>query len=162
MEDAPDQIYHVMVSSRTETPFTPLCSSEQLQLQRLRSRNDLTVAEAQARINAQESLASKLIYADYVIDNSGPLPDLTSQVSRVATKLEEKAGWSWVISWLIPPIGLIRGIFLVGWRLYIKGVGKEKERRKSRGEKKAKEEEFEMKVRRNTSRMSGGGGSNRS
>lgn len=121
-------------------------SSETLQLQRLRSRNSLTLAEAQARIGSQNPLSSKLVYADYVIDNSGPLQDLTSQVSRVVAKLQERAGWSWVVSWLLPPWGLVRGALLVGWRLWIKRVGKDKERRKSRGEKKG--EEIEMRDRR--------------
>lgn len=121
-------------------------SSETLQLQRLRSRNSLTLAEAQARIGAQNPLSSKLVYADYVIDNSGPLQDLTSQVSRVVTKLHERVGWSWIVSWLLPPWGLMRGALLVGWRLWIKRVGKDKERRKTRGERKG--EEIEMRDRR--------------
>lgn len=110
-------------------------SSETLQLQRLKSRNSLSQADAQARIGSQAPLSSKLIYADHVIDNSGPLPDLTDQVTRVIKKLQARAGWSWWVSWLCPPIGILRGILLIGWRLYIKGVGKAKVRRKSRGEK---------------------------
>lgn len=49
------------------------------------------------------------------------------------------------MSWLFPPIGVIRGLLRVGWRLYVKGVGREK--RRTRGEGKKKPEEIELKER---------------
>ncbi|GAA5869285.1 hypothetical protein JCM8547_005185 [Rhodosporidiobolus lusitaniae] len=119
--------------------------SEILQLQRLRARNNLSLADAQSRLSSQAPLSSKLVYADYVIDNSGPLSDLNTQVDGVVSKLRRRAGWSWVISWLIPPVGILRGLLRIGWRLWIKGVGKEK-RKRTRGEGK-KPEEIELKER---------------
>lgn len=122
------------------------CSSEALQLQRLRSRNSLSEADATARIRSQAPLGSKLVYADYVIDNSGPLPDLTEQVEHVVAKLNDRAGWSWVLDWWIPPYGLLRAALLVAWRLWYKGVGKERRpKNKTRGERRP--EEIELKER---------------
>lgn len=129
------------------------CSSEALQLQRLCSRNTFTPEEASSRIRSQAPLASKLVYADYVIDNSGPLPDLTAQVDRVIQKLSERAGWSWVIDWLVPPWGLFRGAALVAWRLWVKGVGKERRPgNKTRGERKGDDIELRDRSSRSGSR----------
>ncbi|GAA5917546.1 hypothetical protein JCM5296_005709 [Sporobolomyces johnsonii] len=119
--------------------------SEILQLQRLRARNNLSLSDAQSRLSAQLPLSDKLVFADYVIDNSGPLPDLQAQVDRVVAKLHERAGWSWILSWLLPPVGIVRALLRVGWRLYVKGVGKAR-RTTTRGERKA--EEIEMRNRR--------------
>ncbi|GAA5943612.1 putative dephospho-CoA kinase [Sporobolomyces koalae] len=121
--------------------------SEILQIQRLRARNNLSLSEAQSRLAAQHPLASKLDFADYVIDNSGPLPDLQAQVERVVHKLHERAGWSWVLSWLIPPIGVARALLRIGWRLFFKEVGKPKKTR-TRGERARAGEEIELNDRR--------------
>ncbi|BGP20727.1 hypothetical protein JCM10213_001029 [Rhodosporidiobolus nylandii] len=118
--------------------------SEILQLQRLRARNNLSLADAQSRLCAQMPLSSKLVFADYVIDNSGPLNDLDAQVERVVGKLRARAGWSWVLSWLVPPVGIVRGLLRMGWRLWVKGVGKDK-RKRTRGERSP--EEIELKER---------------
>ncbi|BGP43896.1 Dephospho-CoA kinase cab5 [Rhodotorula kratochvilovae] len=121
--------------------------SEILQLQRLRSRNNLSLADAQARLSAQAPLSSKLKYADYVLDNSGPLGDLTAQVDHVVARLNGRAGWSWVLSWLCPPVGIVRAVLRVGWRLWVKGVGKEKHRR-TRGERRPESIELRERGRR--------------
>ncbi|GAA5884253.1 hypothetical protein JCM6882_002196 [Rhodosporidiobolus microsporus] len=124
--------------------------SEILQLQRLRQRNNLSLSDAQARLSSQLPLSSKLSYADYVLDNSGPLADLTSQVDGVVAKLRRRAGWSWVLSWLVPPVGIVRGLLRIGYRLWIKGVGQEK-RKRTRGEggkRQKPAEEIELKVKR--------------
>ncbi|GAA5954074.1 hypothetical protein JCM8115_003303 [Rhodotorula mucilaginosa] len=122
--------------------------SEILQLQRLRSRNDLSLSDAQARLSSQLPLHTKLKYADYVIDNSGPVADLSAQVDRVVDRLHRRAGWSWIISWIVPPVGIIRAALRVGWRLWIQGVGKDKGR-STRGERKP--EEIELRDRRSRS-----------
>ncbi|GAA5927092.1 hypothetical protein JCM3775_002444 [Rhodotorula graminis] len=127
--------------------------SEILQLQRLRSRNNLSLADAQARLAAQAPLSSKLKYADLVIDNSGPLADLDAQVERVVTRLHERAGWSWVLSWLCPPVGVVRAVLRVGWRLWVKGVGKDKSRR-TRGERRPESIELKDRSRRRGSEPS--------
>lgn len=62
------------------------CSSEQ-QLARLISRNHLTQAEGQARIESQMPLAQKCCLADVVLDNSGSLEMLFRQVDQVLQRL---------------------------------------------------------------------------
>ena len=55
------------------------CSAAQ-QKERLMERNQLSAADAQARIDAQMSLAEKCRRADYVLDNSGSREGLFAQV----------------------------------------------------------------------------------
>ena len=102
--------------------------SEASQLQRLRTRNSLSLTAAQSRIASQhpQALSSKLPCADYVIDNSGLLPDLKIQVSSTIAKLHKRIGWTWVVSWLIPPFGILKGLVCIAWRRYGKGVGRER------------------------------------
>jgi dephospho-CoA kinase len=86
----------------------------------LKARNHFSHDQAAARIASQAPLGSKLIYADYVIDNSGSLTDLQQSTDRVVKKLRAKTGWTWRLSWLFPPYGLLRGLLLLFWRLFIK------------------------------------------
>jgi dephospho-CoA kinase len=105
-------------------------SSEQLQLHRLSIRNSLPTSSALARIKSQKPLSSKMVYADYVIDNSVTLTDLKEQVIRTVRKLKSQSGgWGWWMSWVFPPWGLFFGMATVVWRLTWKGVGREKKRR---------------------------------
>lgn len=62
-------------------------------------------------------LSSKLIYGDYILDNSGPTTELPSQVDRVVKKLEQRAGWSWRVARWFPPYGIIAGIVTIIWRV---------------------------------------------
>ncbi|KAI5478887.1 dephospho-CoA kinase [Pseudohyphozyma bogoriensis] len=118
--------------------------SETLQLQRLMARNTLTLAAAQSRLASQSPLSSKLVFADYVIDNSGPQSALAPQVSLVVKKLRARVGWSWWLSWLLPPFGLLKGSACVGWRLGFKGVGRaRREKYASRGERRTRAKEPE-------------------
>jgi dephospho-CoA kinase len=55
------------------------CSPQQ-QLDRLRTRNRLTLEQAQARIKSQMPLAAKVRLADVVLDNSGTTADLIEQI----------------------------------------------------------------------------------
>lgn len=57
------------------------CSFEQ-QIQRLTTRNNLTREQAIARINNQMPLAEKIALADIVLDNSGDLEALYTQIDR--------------------------------------------------------------------------------
>jgi dephospho-CoA kinase len=57
------------------------CSFEQ-QIQRLVTRNNLTREQAIARINNQMPLAEKIALADIVLDNSGSLENLYTQIDR--------------------------------------------------------------------------------
>ncbi|MBE9074069.1 dephospho-CoA kinase [Microcystis sp. LEGE 08355] len=57
------------------------CSCEQ-QIQRLTTRNNLSREQAIARINNQIPLAEKIALADIVLDNSGDLEALYTQIDR--------------------------------------------------------------------------------
>ena len=57
------------------------CSFEQ-QIERLMTRNNLTREQAIARINNQMPLAEKIALADIVLDNSGDLEALYTQIDR--------------------------------------------------------------------------------
>ncbi|EMD38153.1 hypothetical protein CERSUDRAFT_113304 [Gelatoporia subvermispora B] len=91
------------------------CSPE-IQLQRLMKRDRSSRQDASARLTAQLPIAEKVQYGDIVIDNSGTLQDLESQVSGLVTKLNKEAGWWWRVSWLLPPIALISAVWILGWR----------------------------------------------
>lgn len=53
---------------------------EQQQIERLMQRNNLTLEQAQARINSQMPLAEKCQKADIILDNSGTLEYLYQQI----------------------------------------------------------------------------------
>lgn len=55
---------------------------EELQIKRLRARNQLSESEALQRINAQIPIAKKALWADSVIENSGSLIDTRLQVEN--------------------------------------------------------------------------------
>ncbi|KAF8321380.1 dephospho-CoA kinase-domain-containing protein, partial [Cantharellus anzutake] len=90
--------------------------SKDIQLQRLMRRDRIPQAAATARINSQLPLTSKLEYSDHVIDNSGSLVDLETQVASLVKRLKRDAGCMWVINWLIPLIGLVAGLLRLLWR----------------------------------------------
>ncbi|KAI6139532.1 dephospho-CoA kinase, partial [Pisolithus tinctorius] len=66
------------------------CSPE-IQLQRLMTRDKSTHAEASARLASQQPISSKIAYADIVI------------------------GRTWVVSWLLPPFGLLSAAWTLLW-----------------------------------------------
>lgn len=55
----------------------------ELQIARLRQRNGLTQDESEARLSSQMPLSEKERFASWIIDNSGDLPSLRSQVGKV-------------------------------------------------------------------------------
>ncbi|CAL8110440.1 unnamed protein product [Orchesella dallaii] len=66
---------------------------EDLQLQRLMQRNQLSEADAMARIKAQMPLSEKRAKADYIIENSGTLEDTRRQVIEVFKKLDSSKAY---------------------------------------------------------------------
>lgn len=56
------------------------------QLARLQHRNQLTIEQAQARIQSQMPLAEKVKFADVVLDNSGALPKLYAQIDQALSE----------------------------------------------------------------------------
>ncbi|KAG8972317.1 hypothetical protein FRC05_010159 [Tulasnella sp. 425] len=103
------------------------CSRE-IQLQRLMGRDKFSREDALSRINAQMSLAEKLDFADQVVDNSGSMHDLEQQVNALIARFDKEAGWSWRLSWLVPPVGLMFGGFKLAWR-HIKRARRRSRRR---------------------------------
>lgn len=63
------------------------CSPE-VQKKRLMRRSGLKEDEIDARIRSQMPMSEKVKYADFVIDNSGDLPDTRGQVADVYSQLQ--------------------------------------------------------------------------
>ncbi|MGK7912605.1 MAG: dephospho-CoA kinase [Synechococcus sp.] len=65
-------LFEAGMTDLVDEVWTVICPSQQ-QLDRLMQRDNLSAAEAQARIDSQWPLAKKAIHSDVVIDNSGDL-----------------------------------------------------------------------------------------
>ncbi|KAF8227086.1 CoaE-domain-containing protein [Tricholoma matsutake] len=91
------------------------CSPE-IQLQRLMQRDNSSKEDASARLNSQLPITEKVAYADMIIDNSGSLQELETQVNNLVKKVEKSVGWWWLIAWLLPPFAVLSAITLLGWR----------------------------------------------
>lgn len=61
----------------------------QVQLERLMGRDNLSLEQAQARINAQLPLADKVAVADYIIDNSGDKAQTLEKVSALYALIDQ-------------------------------------------------------------------------
>lgn len=57
-----------------------VASSETTQIERIQTRDGLTKSEAIARINNQLPLETKIARADFILNNTGNLPDLYQQI----------------------------------------------------------------------------------
>ena len=64
-----------------------VAADENLRLDRLMKRNNLTKEEALLRINAQIPQEEKIKKSDFVIDNNSDLENLEKQTSILITKL---------------------------------------------------------------------------
>lgn len=64
--------------------------SENIQIERIKSRDNCAENEAIERIKSQMSQYEKVKYADFVIDNSGTLSKLKIETENVLIKLKEK------------------------------------------------------------------------
>lgn len=62
---------------------------EQIQLERLRKRNALSLKEAKARIDSQMPLIEKKQKANYIIDNNGSYENLIKQVDQFIQELKK-------------------------------------------------------------------------
>jgi dephospho-CoA kinase len=72
-----------------QSKWLVVCTEEQ-QMERLKRRNGLSDAEAQARIQAQPELAPKYALVDEVIDNSGSLAETRGQVEAAFQRFLKK------------------------------------------------------------------------
>ncbi|KIJ59704.1 hypothetical protein HYDPIDRAFT_32925 [Hydnomerulius pinastri MD-312] len=102
------------------------CSPE-LQLQRLMTRDNSTPTEAHSRLSSQAPISSKIAYADIVIDNSGSLAELEGEVAAAVGRLDRAVGWGWVVSWLMPPMGVLSAIWTLGWRAARRGKDRKRD-----------------------------------
>jgi dephospho-CoA kinase len=80
-------------------------------------RDGSSEEEASARIASQMSIADKVQHADYPIDNSGTVEQLTSKVDEVIQQLETSVGrfW-WRLDWLCPPFGVFSALWTLALR----------------------------------------------
>jgi dephospho-CoA kinase len=90
-----------------------------VQLARLMKRDNCTKKEAEDRINSQMKLDEKVKFADKVIDNGGTLSELEERVLQTWNGISG-GGWSWLISWLLPPVGIGLGLTCLLRRNYLK------------------------------------------
>ncbi len=74
-------LFEAGFADRVTEIWVVTCTPQQ-QRQRLIDRNHLTAAQAQARIDSQMPLATKVARADVVLDNSGDRPALLVQVDQ--------------------------------------------------------------------------------
>lgn len=99
LNELPLQIVILVVPLLFEVGMTDLVTeiwvvycSKQQQMERLMLRNQLTLEQAQARINSQLPIEEKVARADIVLDNSSTLEDLLKQVDLAVSAGSEKAG----------------------------------------------------------------------
>lgn len=78
------------------------------------NRDSSSTEDASSRLNSQIPISDKVAYADHVIENSGSLADLQSQVDVFVTKANREAGslW-WRISWLVPPFAILSALSML-------------------------------------------------
>lgn len=63
---------------------------EQLQIERLKKRNNLSDEEARMRINSQMPLAEKEKMADFVVANTGTIKELENKLEQILIKIKEE------------------------------------------------------------------------
>ncbi|KAJ3840177.1 CoaE-domain-containing protein [Lentinula raphanica] len=87
-----------------------------IQLQRLMLRDNSNKDDALSRLNSQIPIDDKLKYSDDRIDNAGGIEELKAKVDEFVETLKKEAGWTWVLSWLIPPYGVASAACVLAWR----------------------------------------------
>ena len=73
----------------TVTEIWVVSCDRSLQIRRLQQRNNLTRAQAEARIDSQLPLAEKIALADTILQNHNNLQDLYEQVDRAIFKVNK-------------------------------------------------------------------------
>lgn len=84
-------------------PRVLVACSPSTQLARLRARDGLDAAAAEARAAAQMPLARKRALADIIVENDGSRAELEMEVAALVTRLRRRA---WLHRWLLSPVGL--------------------------------------------------------
>lgn len=86
----------------------------------------LTESDARSRLAAQMALSQKVEYADVVIDNSidateSSPPRLRAEVGKLLARWRRESRQPsftllWLLSWLVPPFGLLWGLLVTFMR----------------------------------------------
>lgn len=79
-----------MGNAKKYRPLIVVSCPQDMQLQRLMSRNSLTREQAMARINAQMPVADKAAMADYVVDTSSTIEYSVLQTEEIIKQLKDK------------------------------------------------------------------------
>lgn len=108
-------------------------ASAEIQLQRLMKRDGTTREDASSRLNSQLPITEKLPHADHVVENSGTLLELEVETQLLVNKLtRESGGFSWLLCWLIPPVGMLLGLNSLTWKWVKRGRRRSPRRREDR------------------------------
>lgn len=105
--------------------ITVTCERD-IQIKHLLERNkELTLDDAENRINSQMSNRERCLRADIVIDNNGELPDLVSTVHSVIKEI--RPGWCFYLVDLFPPFAVLSAVLTVVGRYSINQYKRKKE-----------------------------------
>ena len=107
--------WYALLSHVVLLPLTKcLRSSPETQLERLMKRDGSTREEASSRIASQMFIEDKVKYADYPIDNSGSLEQLTEKVDQLVQTLDSSVGrvW-WRLEWICAPLALLSAAYVL-------------------------------------------------
>jgi len=85
-----------------------------LQLQRLKDRNNIAQEDAEARIASQMPVQQKIKLADVIINNDGTLEELKTKVAAIEQMHLRQ--WRWLHKTLLSPAGIATMAALL-WRL---------------------------------------------
>jgi len=74
-------------------------------------RDKSTEEAAMSRIKSQMPISEKIKYADEIIENSGGLEDMEAKISMLLLKLDSEVKWTWLVDWIVPPVGLASALW---------------------------------------------------
>lgn len=75
-------------------------------------RDNSSEVDASARLNSQLPIATKVKYADIVIDNSDTKAKLGQQTVAFIEDVNKSTGGArWLFNWLVPPAGVISAVW---------------------------------------------------
>jgi dephospho-CoA kinase len=106
-------LFETGFSNLTRPNILVACSPE-LQLQRLRDRNNMAQEDAEARVASQMPVDQKLKLADVIINNDGTLEELKDKV--IAIQQMHLQRWRWLHRTVLSPAG-VATVGALLWRL---------------------------------------------
>ncbi|KAG2208523.1 hypothetical protein INT47_010219 [Mucor saturninus] len=94
-----------LLIENANTSILMLSSSDILQLQRLRKRDNLTEEQAIQRMKSQMPMSEKVEKADIVLDNSSDIQQLEIQVRNMVKKIKPSR-LTWFFEYAGPPVAI--------------------------------------------------------